>query len=90
MEEAVALRTGMMMAREAQWKEEEFQSDCKAIADMIMEENVMESRTAVILDDIDNMRGLFDQCTFSFVNRIGNIYAQNLAKFAVRFVKNLK
>lgn len=38
MAEAAALKMGMMMASEAQWKEVEFQSDCRAIVDMIMEE----------------------------------------------------
>lgn len=72
MEEAAAIRMGMKMAQEAKWKAVEFQSDYKAIIDMIREGNVKESRVAVLLEDIQKMKDLFDQCTFSFVNKIGN------------------
>lgn len=68
-------------------KDVEFQSDCKGVVDVIIEENTQESRIAVILEDIERMRGLFDQCTFSFVNRTGNQSAHELAKFALSLVK---
>ena len=35
------------------------------------------------------MKELFDQCTFSFVNKIGNSCAHNLAKFAVKLVRDV-
>ena len=53
---------------------------------MIREKKVYKSKVAVLLEDIQKMKGLFDQYTFSFVNRLGNSYAHNLAKFAVKLV----
>ncbi|XP_071921741.1 uncharacterized protein [Coffea arabica] len=88
-EEAVAIRMGMIKAKEAQWKVVEFQSDCKVVVEMIMKESIRDSRVAVILEDIQNMKSLFDKCTFSFVNRLGNGCAHNLAKFAVKLVRQV-
>ncbi|XP_071924941.1 uncharacterized protein [Coffea arabica] len=89
-EEAVAIRMGMQMAWEANWKAVEFQSDCKEVVDMINKEDNQQTRIAIILEDIANMRCLFEQCTFSFVHRIGNGCAHSLAKFAVELTKKVE
>ncbi|XP_071927124.1 uncharacterized protein [Coffea arabica] len=89
-EEAVAIRMGMQMAWEANWRTVEFQSDCKEVVDMINKEDEQQTRIAIILKDIANMRCLFEQCTFSFVHRSGNGCAHSLAKFAVKLAKNVE
>ncbi|XP_027165365.1 uncharacterized protein LOC113765398 [Coffea eugenioides] len=89
-EEAVAIRMGLQMAWEANWKAVEFQSDCKEVVDMINKEDKQQTRIAIILEDIANMRCLFEQCTFSFVHRTGNGCAHSLAKFAVKLTKNVE
>ena len=61
-EEAAAIKMGMVMAQKAQWKAVEFQSDCKDIVDLIRDENAKESRVSVF----QKMKGLFNQCTFFF------------------------
>ena len=62
----------------------------KAIVDMIGEENVKESRVAISLEDIQKMKGLFDKCIYIFsINRLGNNCAHNLAKFAVKLVRDV-
>ncbi|XP_027127808.1 uncharacterized protein [Coffea arabica] len=78
-EEAAAIQMGMQMAQEANWKAVEFQSDCKAVVDMINKENEQDTRVDTILEDIANMRCLFEKCTFSFVHRAGNSCAHSLA-----------
>ncbi|XP_071914084.1 uncharacterized protein [Coffea arabica] len=89
-EEAAAIRMGMQMACDANWKEVEFQSDCKEVVDMINKEKDHHTRIATVLEDIANMRCLFEQCTFSFVHRAGNSCAHSLAKFAVKLTKNVE
>ncbi|XP_027067691.1 uncharacterized protein [Coffea arabica] len=89
-EEAAAIRMGMQMAYDANWKEVDFQSDCKEVVDMINKEKDQHTRIATVLEDIANMRCLFEQCTFSFVHRAGNSCAHSLAKFAVKLTTNVE
>lgn len=89
-EEATAIRLGMLMAREAQWKEVEFHSDCKNIIDMILGKTKNEASVAVVLEDISSLKRLFNHYTFSFVNRSVNVVAHKLAKFAIRLVHDVE
>lgn len=86
LEEAEAIRLGMLMARDASWSKVEFQSDCKKVIDMINAKEKHEASVAVILEDILVLRDGFDHCTFSYASRLSNSVAHNLAKFAVNIV----
>lgn len=90
MEEAVAIRMGMLMAKEARWKKVEFCSDCKTFIDMIHGRSQCDATVAVVLEDILLLKRLFNLCTFSFVPRLGNAVTHKLAKFAVSLVKNIR
>ncbi|XP_027166351.1 uncharacterized protein LOC113766348 [Coffea eugenioides] len=89
-EEAAAIRMGMQMAWKANWRAVELQSDCKDVVDMLNKKQKQQNSIGVILEDIANMRGLFEQCTFSFVHRDGNRCAHSVAKFAVKLTTNVE
>ena len=57
---------------------------------MINKENRKEAGVDFILEDIANMKCLFDKCTFSFVHRAGNKCAHRLAKFVVKLTRNVE
>ena len=56
---------------------------------MIKEDSNKKSRIAVILEDIEKMRSLFEKYTFCFVSRVGNKCTHKLAKVAVKPVRNV-
>lgn len=90
MEEALAIRTAMQMGKEAGWKKVEFQSDCKQLIDKITAADLKDSSMSTVLEDIWQMREVFEQCTFSFVYRTGNDLCHRLAKFAIKLVNDVK
>lgn len=55
---------------------------------MLREEGDKESKIAVILEDIEKIRDLFEKCTFSFVSRVGNKCTHKLVKVVVKLVRN--
>nr|XP_027108728.1 uncharacterized protein LOC113728530 [Coffea arabica] len=59
-EEAAAIRMGMQMAWKANWRAVELQSDCKEVVDMINKKQKQQNNIVVILEDIANMRCLFE------------------------------
>ncbi|XP_027122315.1 uncharacterized protein [Coffea arabica] len=89
-EEAAAIRMGMQMAWKANWRAVELQSDCKDVVDMLNKKQKQQNNIVVVLEDIANMRCLFEQCTFSFVHRDGNRCAHSVAKFAVKLTTNVE
>lgn len=83
-EETIAIRSALIMAKEAGWTKIEVQSNCKKAIDNILESNGRECCITTILEDIEDLRLGFEHCYFSFVHRNRNKCSHMLAKFAVR------
>ena len=86
MEEADALRQGLLMAREAGWRRIEMQTDCKAAIETIYKIGLVE---APIMEDIRHLSDMFQDYTFSFVYRDGNRCAHKMAQFATKLVSKV-
>nr|XP_027067738.1 uncharacterized protein LOC113693389 [Coffea arabica] len=86
MEEADALRQGLLMAREAGWRRIEMQTDCKAAIETICKTGLGETPIGMIIEDIRHLSDMFQDCTFSFVYRDGNRSAHKMAQFATNLV----
>ncbi|XP_071933729.1 uncharacterized protein [Coffea arabica] len=89
LEEADAIRQGLVMAKEAGWREIEVQSDCKAVIERIHTKGREEAPIGTILEDIKQLCGMFQCCTFLFINRDGNRCAHQMAQFATKLVFNV-
>nr|XP_027089582.1 uncharacterized protein LOC113710661 [Coffea arabica] len=89
MEEADALRQGLLMAREAGWRRIEMQTDCKAAIETICKTGLGETPIGTIIEDIRHLSDLFQDCTFSFVYRDGNRSAHKMAQFATKLVSKV-
>lgn len=86
LEEALAIREALKMARFAGWTKIEVQSDCKSVVDQINSGNVMVENLRTVLEDIQEMRKSLDICNFLFIHRSGNQCSHLLAKFAVKML----
>ena len=89
LEEADAIRQGLVMAKEAGWREIEVQSDCKAVIERIHANGREEAPIGTIMEDIKQLCGVFQYCTFLFINRDGNRCAHQMAQFATKLVSNV-
>ena len=58
-EEADAIRQGLVMAKKAGWREIEVQSDCKAAIEIICTEVREETPIGTIMEDIKQLSGMF-------------------------------
>ena len=82
-EEALAIRQALHMAKERGWRKVLVQSDCKGIVDKINARMADDPKTGVVIFDILKLRQDFTECSFSFIQREGNFVAHHLAKFAI-------
>ena len=89
LEEADAIRQGLVMAKEAGWREIEVQSDCKAVIERIHTKGREEAPIGTIMEDIKQLCGMFQCCTFLFIKRDGNRCAHQMAQFATKLVSNV-
>ncbi|XP_071924712.1 uncharacterized protein [Coffea arabica] len=89
-EEALAIRSALVMAKDAGWTSIEVQTDCKGVVDQINIGNVQDSSIETILEDIGDLRQDFDCCKFSFVPRAGNGCSHSLAQFTVKLIRNVE
>ncbi|XP_027184061.1 uncharacterized protein LOC113782367 [Coffea eugenioides] len=89
-EESLAIRSALVMAKDACWTNIEVQTDSKGVVDQINTGNVQDSNIETVLEDIDDLRQEFDCCKFSFVPRKGNGCSHALAQFATKLVKNVE
>ena len=89
MEEADAIRQGLIMAKEAGWQRIEMQSDCKVAIEQIHKKGREETPIGTIMEDIKQLSGMFLCCTFSFVYKDGNRCAHQMAQFATKLVSNV-
>ncbi|XP_027118501.1 uncharacterized protein [Coffea arabica] len=89
MEETLAIRMALQMARQAKWEKIEVLSDCKAAVDMIFSNNVQDDHLATVQEDIEDLMKGFEQCTVSFVSRSANVGSHRIAKFATQLVNDI-
>ena len=89
MEETLAIRMALQMARQAKWEKIEVLSNCKAVVDMIFSNNVQDDHLATVREDIEDLMKGFEQCTVSFVSRSANVGSHRLAKFATQLVNDI-
>ncbi|XP_071906135.1 uncharacterized protein [Coffea arabica] len=89
MDEALALRAAMMMAKQQGWRRVEFESDCKHVIDTVNsgEDDV---DIATVLSDIKRLKLNFYECCFSFTRRISNSVSHHIAKFAINLKETAK
>ena len=66
-EEALTIRSALVMAKNAGWTNIEVQIDCKGVVDEINTGNVQDNSIEIVLEDIGNLRQDFECCRFSFV-----------------------
>ncbi|XP_071912962.1 uncharacterized protein [Coffea arabica] len=80
-EEALALRAAMLVAKCQGWRRVEFETNCKQVIDRINSgENDVE--IATVLSDIEKLKLSFYECCFSFTRRKSNSVSHQVAKFA--------
>ena len=82
MEEALALRSAMLVAKQQGWRRVEFESDCKNVIDRVTNGGD-DVEIAAVLSDINSLKLSFYECCFSFTRRISNSVSHHLAKFAI-------
>ena len=87
-EEALALREAMVIAKRMGWRKVELETDCKLVVDKInaMEE---EASIAIIQLGIWRLTKDFDKCCFSYTRRSNNSVSHHLAKFAIKLLNHL-
>ncbi|XP_027152666.1 uncharacterized protein LOC113752810 [Coffea eugenioides] len=86
-EEAKALREAMIVAQQQGWRSVEFEVDCSQVVKAVCseEEDVV---IATIVHDIRILRLKFDECCFTFTNRVNNFVSHKLAKVAITLEQN--
>ncbi|XP_027091956.1 uncharacterized protein [Coffea arabica] len=81
MEEALALRAAMLVAKRQGWRGVKFETDCKQVIDRINSgENDID--IATVLSDIERLKSSSYECCFSFTRRRSNSVSHQVAKFA--------
>lgn len=88
-EEALAIRQALNIAKQNGWRKIMIQFDCKRIIDKIREKNTEDSNIGVILFDILKISQDFAECYFSFIKREGNCVAHQLAKFTIHLIHEI-
>ena len=85
MEEALAIREAMVIAKRMGWRKVELESDCKLVVNKIKarEEEVS---IGIIQMDIWRLIQNFDKCYFSHTKRSNNSVSHKLAKFAIKLI----
>lgn len=73
LEEALAIRKALQVARQEGWQEIEVQSDCQKIIKKLQQEVTEDSTCATVLEDIGRLKKHFKSSTFSFIRRAGNV-----------------
>ena len=89
-EEALAIRQALNIAKQKGWRKVLIQSDCKGIIDKINARKAADPHIGVILFDILKLRQVFTECSFSFIKREGNFVAHHLAKFAINLMNDFE
>ena len=84
-EEALAIREAMVLAKQMGWRNAELESDCKHVVDKI---NAREEEVSIAIIQLDIWRMMkeFDQCCFSYTRRSNNYVSHYLAKFAITLI----
>ena len=90
LEKTLTIRTTLQMEKEAGWRKIDIQLDCKSIIGSITTNNSQDCNIAKVREDIQELREVLDQCTFSFIYRIGNELCHRLANFALKLVNDVK
>ncbi|XP_027157225.1 uncharacterized protein LOC113758655 [Coffea eugenioides] len=89
-EEALAVRNALLMAKQAGWKKIIVHSDCKSAVEQINRCSEYEYSIATILEDVQDLRKGFNRCSFVFISRAANEISHALAHFAVKLVHNIE
>ncbi|XP_027090154.1 uncharacterized protein [Coffea arabica] len=82
LEESMALRAAMLLAKQQGWTKVIFESDCLQLVEEINKEQTTEIGS-VVLDDIRELRTKFYECCFTFTRRVDNSVSHKLAKLAI-------
>ncbi|XP_027118809.1 uncharacterized protein [Coffea arabica] len=82
LEEAIALRIAMLVAKQQGWRRMEFEIDCMQVVNGINreEDDVIISTVA---SNIRKLKSNFGECCFTFIRRINNFVSHTLAKMAI-------
>ena len=90
MEEALAIRNALLMAKQAGWKKIIVHSDCKSVVEQINRCSDYEYSIATILEDVQDLKTGFDRCSFVFISRAANEISHALAHIAVKLVHSIE
>ncbi|XP_027086455.2 uncharacterized protein [Coffea arabica] len=84
-EEALAIREAMVIAKQMGWRKVELESDCKLVVDRI---NARKEEVSIATIQLDIWRIMkdFDKCCCSFTRRNNNYVSHYLAKFAITLI----
>ncbi|XP_027166107.1 uncharacterized protein LOC113766078 [Coffea eugenioides] len=84
-EEALAIREAMVLAKRMGWRKVELESDCKLVVDKI---NAREEEVSIATIQLDIWRLMkdFDKCCCSYTRRSNNYVSHYLAKFAITLI----
>ena len=81
-EEALALRSAMLMAKQQGWRRVVFESDCKQLIDSINKGDGDTVIATILLDIVSLKSNFYDSC-FSFTRRMNNSVSHSLAKLTL-------
>lgn len=88
-EEASAIRMGLLKAKMMGWQRIEIQSDCKGVINKLKEGSCGDPKIGSVLEDILQLKRNFSECSFSFVRREGNSVSHHVAKFAIHLPSDI-
>ena len=85
-EEALAIREAMVVAKRKGWRMVEFEANCKMVVDKINAQEE-EISIATILVDIWRLKTEFYKYCFSFTRRSNNFVSHHIAKYAIDLIE---
>ncbi|KAK8510277.1 hypothetical protein V6N13_103869 [Hibiscus sabdariffa] len=83
--EALACETAVTFATDLGFRSVQVEGDSLSIIKKLNAATMNRSLINPIISDIQILRGSFDNITFSFVGRQGNMVAHELAKLGIKF-----
>ncbi|XP_071904276.1 uncharacterized protein [Coffea arabica] len=88
-EEALAIRSALLMAKQAGWTKIIIHTDCKSVVEQINRCSEYDYSTATILEDVQELSLGFERCSFVFIPRTENQISHALAQYAVKLIHDI-